>query len=211
MNSDLFMWEPCSPIFKSTLCLQAEQQMEQSIFNVGLMDSLYVPSKVATDPYDSLSENESIKCYSKRSAKTSGCMYTSSSESEGGEYMRNETCEASYKETSSIYFSTSDKYNTSKPNTSRITPYQKESNISFDVTVGKGELTFFAPTRDAENRVLPGQLGKFLIKLNTFSLFCVNGHNNNPHLAYMCLQLKDLEVYHCGELFIYFMKIKNCR
>lgn len=46
--------------------------------------------------------------------------------------------------------------------------------------------------------MIPGQLGEFVIKVNSLQLFSVSSYLGNPNLGYVCMQSKNAEVYHCG-------------
>lgn len=59
-------------------------------------------------------------------------------------------------------------------------------------------VTMYAPVRDSANRVIPGQLGEFVIKLQTGYVFSVSGFRGNENLNYMCVQVASAEVYHIG-------------
>lgn len=75
------------------------------------------------------------------------------------------------------------------------------SNItSFQLMIRQGIVTMYAPVRDAQNHVIPGQLGEFVLKVNATSIFSVNGFQGNANLGYFCIQSENLEVYHCGLL-----------
>lgn len=52
--------------------------------------------------------------------------------------------------------------------------------------------------QDSANRVIPGQQGEFVIKLQTGSLFSVSSFRGNENLNYMCVQASAVEVYHIG-------------
>lgn len=59
-------------------------------------------------------------------------------------------------------------------------------------------LTIYAPVRDSQNHVIPGQLGEFVIKINSAVMFSVNGYRGNEDLGYVCLQAASTELYHFG-------------
>lgn len=46
--------------------------------------------------------------------------------------------------------------------------------------------------------MIPGQLGEFVIKVNSLQLFSVSSYLGNTNLGYVCMQSKNAEVYHCG-------------
>lgn len=52
--------------------------------------------------------------------------------------------------------------------------------------------------QDSANRVIPGQQGEFVIKLQSGSLFSVSSFRGNENLNYMCVQGCAVEVYHIG-------------
>lgn len=102
----------------------------------------------------------------------------------------------------------------------RKASFEDRSNaISFQLNVGQGMLTMLAPVRvsfkfrnhiarivvifsflqDSQKHVIPGQLGEFIVKLQSCSVFSVNGFHGNSNLGYLCIQGKSAEVYHCGK------------
>lgn len=56
----------------------------------------------------------------------------------------------------------------------------------------------YSPVRDSANHVIPGQLGEFVIKVNSASVFSVNGFRGNENLNYMCVQAASAEIFHFG-------------
>lgn len=80
--------------------------------------------------------------------------------------------------------------------------YQKDfsNNTSFQLHIGKGMLTVYAPVRDSSNHVIPGQLGEFVIKVNSTSIFTVSSFHGNSNLGYFCVQSGNIEMFHCGLL-----------
>lgn len=87
--------------------------------------------------------------------------------------------------------------------TKKLLPiYQKDysNTTSFQLTVGQGMVTMYAPTRDSSNHVIPGQLGEFVLKVNSTSIFTVSSYHGNSNLGYFCIQSGNLEMFHCGLL-----------
>lgn len=72
------------------------------------------------------------------------------------------------------------------------------STATLRLTVGQGMLTMYSPVRDSANHVIPGQLGEFVIKVNTAYVFSVNGFRGNENLNYMCVQACSAEIFHFG-------------
>lgn len=56
----------------------------------------------------------------------------------------------------------------------------------------------YTPVRDSANRVIPGQVGEFVIKAQNGCIFSVSGFHGNDNLNYVCVQLAAAEVYHIG-------------
>ena len=48
------------------------------------------------------------------------------------------------------------------------------SATAFQLNIGQGMLTMYAPVRDATNHVIPGQLGEFVIKIKDAFVFSVS-------------------------------------
>lgn len=80
--------------------------------------------------------------------------------------------------------------------------YQKDySNAtSFQLHIGRGMVTMYAPVRDASNHVIPGQLSEFVLKVDATTIFTVSSYHGNSNLGYFCIQSGNLEMYHCGQL-----------
>lgn len=69
---------------------------------------------------------------------------------------------------------------------------------SFQLHVGQGMVTMYAPVRDSQNHVMPGQLGEFVLKVNSTTIFTVSSYHGNSNLGYFCIQSGNLEMFHCG-------------
>lgn len=168
------MWEPSSPIAQSNLKNQENNPIssDQNLYNIGMMDSMYVP------PANSTQIDNDIFGASLRDEEISG----------------NSECESD-----SLYYST---YERKRSRKSQKEPANtiNSSLCSFELTISRGMLDFSTPVRDSENRVLPGQYGEFIILADNLKLFSVNGFNGNENLAYLCVQAKNAEIYHCGLL-----------
>jgi autophagy-related protein 2 len=74
------------------------------------------------------------------------------------------------------------------------------SACALELNIGKGIISLYAPVRDAQNHVLPGQLGEFALKAGGTSIFSVSTYHGNTNLNYLCVQTNGLEMYHCGLL-----------
>ncbi|XP_031632964.1 autophagy-related protein 2 homolog B [Contarinia nasturtii] len=82
-----------------------------------------------------------------------------------------------------------------KPQLASVT---QSSACSFRLNIGQGLLTAYSPVRDSANRVIPGQQGEFVIKLENGSLFSVSSFRGDENLNYMCVQASAVEMYHIG-------------
>lgn len=70
--------------------------------------------------------------------------------------------------------------------------------MSFKLTIGQGHITLFAPVRDSAARVIPGQLGEFIVRLAAGEVYSVTGYNGNADLGFVYVQSGSIELYHAG-------------
>lgn len=168
-NTDLFMWEPSSPILNSmnTICLENKQ----SIYNIPHSSE---PQYRSFNEFD-LSDSE-----------------------ESGSYTNQNINLKNISMTESIYFSIHDSHNVEES-------YREEFNIkksqfSINLSIQNGMVELFTSIRDAENQIIPKDLGKIEISVNELNIFSVNGYNDNKHLCYLCIQIGDIKMDHCGLL-----------
>lgn len=170
LNTDLFMWEPSSPYLTPS---PQEDKQSQSILNMGLMDSVYISATSHSDPFE-YSYTATTQDRDKRN-KTSDLYKDDYDESDIElEEDNNEAC--------------------CNNDESTIIPH----NCSVELKVGEACGSFFVPVRDNDKHVLPEVCGKFILNLNNLNFFIVNGYNADLNLAFLCLQLKNCELYHCG-------------
>ncbi|GBP70052.1 Autophagy-related protein 2 homolog A [Eumeta japonica] len=64
--------------------------------------------------------------------------------------------------------------------------------------INKGVLTVFAPVRDSNKRVVPGQMGELVLDAKGVSLCQVSGANGRPKHSLMCLRATNTSLYHEG-------------
>ncbi|CRL03003.1 CLUMA_CG016444, isoform A [Clunio marinus] len=98
-----------------------------------------------------------------------------------------------------IFYSMNDKNRGGK----KLLPiYQKDysNSVSFQLHIGQGMMTMYAPVRDTQNHVVPGQLGEFVLRVNSTKIFTVSSYHGNSNIGYFCIQSANLEVFHCGLL-----------
>lgn len=98
-------------------------------------------------------------------------------------------------ESDQIFYSIHEKARQRK---SMVVQKDYSNTTSFQLLIRQGIVTMYAPVRDAQNHVIPGQLGEFVLRVNSSSIFSVNGFHGNTSLGYVCLQSENLEVFHCG-------------
>lgn len=178
------MWEPVAPnLVNSNRIKTPPISLEQNLMNFGMMDSMYIPSTSLKQQQKNRDESSSIESSD-----------ISAEENESNDDDDNDS------DNHNLYFSA---YYDRKRSKRNQTHNNTDSSLllsacSFELEVSQGILTLYAPVRDIENRILPGQLGEFILKANHFNLFSVNGFNGNKNLAYLCMQIKSAEIYHCG-------------
>lgn len=170
LNSDLFMWEPSSP-YLTTSPLKDKQFMSMQSF--GLMDSVYISAVSQNNPFDSMYEPR------QKSQKSKNVIF-------GTHVYDNDT---------------DDVEDEGMPTNDCSTTRAKKSqthNCSVEIKVGHASASLFVPVRDVENHILPEVCGKFDLNVNSLKIFLLNGYCEDPSLAFFCLQVKDVEVYHGG-------------
>ncbi|XP_039964190.1 autophagy-related protein 2 homolog A [Bactrocera tryoni] len=168
-NTDLFMWEPSSPILNSinTICVENKQ----SIYNI---PSSSEPQYSRFNEFD-LSESEESGSFAEQNINLKGISMTES-----------------------IYFSTLDSHNTEDIYREEINI--KKSQFSINVSIRNGLVELFVPIRDTENQIMPEDMGKIDINVNELNIFSVNGYNSNKNVCYLCIEIDDIKMDHCGLL-----------
>lgn len=80
--------------------------------------------------------------------------------------------------------------------------YKKDysNTTAFNLQIGQGMVTIYAPVRDSSNHVIPGQLGEFVLKVSSTSIFTVSSYHGNSNLGYFCIQSGNLDMFHCGQM-----------
>lgn len=102
-------------------------------------------------------------------------------------------------ETESIYYSAYYENKRQAKAPANIVPIvDNSSKATLKLIIGQGMLTMYSPVRDSANHVIPGQLGEFVIKVNSASVFSVSGFRGNENLNYMCVQASAAEIFHFG-------------
>lgn len=102
-------------------------------------------------------------------------------------------------ESESIYYSAYYEKRQAKGGPASGAPVVDNSSTStLRLNVGQGMLTMYSPVRDSANHVIPGQLGEFVIKINSASVFSVSGYRGNENLNYLCVLASSAEVFHFG-------------
>ncbi|XP_058129577.1 autophagy-related protein 2 homolog A [Anopheles ziemanni] len=203
ISTDLLLWEPSAP--SATAAAEAQlnahhaskvsfQEPEMSLAGMGMMDSIYMPytmcqSGIQLDSSSSATNSES-------ESDSDGIFYSVYDRSKntiGGNVGGNV---GGGRKGSSHSHRSSSHGGRLAPST--VVSDRGANTIAFQVNIGQGILTMFVPVRDAQKHVIPGQLGEFVIRLNSGTIFSVNGFHGNANLGYLCIQGKSAEFYHCG-------------
>ncbi|KAM3960547.1 LOW QUALITY PROTEIN: autophagy-related protein 2 homolog A-like [Aphomia sociella] len=69
-------------------------------------------------------------------------------------------------------------------------------NFCLSLKIGKGLLTMYAPVRDSNKRVVPGQMGELILEAHKLSMCQVSGLNGVPKSAQLCLRAGKMTLYH---------------
>ncbi|XP_061399170.1 autophagy-related protein 2 homolog A-like [Musca vetustissima] len=173
LNSDLFMWEPSSPYLTGT---PMQEKSFLGMPNLGLMDSVYISAvqQPDNDPFAEDDDND-----------------------DGDDEHTND-------EDDETLTSQRRRHKTSRNFKSLLTSSKDFNNTrhghrcSVEIKVGKATAAIFVPVRDSENHILPEVSGKFLLYIEDLRIFSLTGYCDDPCLAYFCLQVNEIEMYHGG-------------
>ncbi|KPJ18275.1 Autophagy-related protein 2-like A [Papilio machaon] len=126
-----------------------------------------------------------------------GGIYPAFGMCKGGAY--DSDTESSSSEEENLYYSTYDNKLKKGIGNSRQLPENKENekhNFCLTLNVGKGLMTIFAPVRDGNKRVVPGQMGELVLEAHRLSMCQVSGLNGRPKTAQLCLRSGKVTLYH---------------
>ncbi|XP_058467736.1 autophagy-related protein 2 homolog A [Malaya genurostris] len=205
ISTDLLLWSPSAPAATAAAEASANlsaskvafQEPPFSLANMGMMDSIYAPftmcqSAIQLDSSSSTNNSES-------ESDSDGIFY--SVYDRNSRYLAGQIDESGSEITDQLKPQHPNLHNSRRHHLQkqRKSSFVDRSNaISFQLNIGQGMLTMFAPVRDAQNHVIPGQLGEFIVKLQSTYVFSVNGFHGNSNLGYLCIQGKAADIYHCG-------------
>lgn len=164
------MWESSVPKKQQKPPEIKQKKQPESLMNAGMMDSIYAPYSM---------------CKSNINFESSSSATNSESESETDPVFYSMYDRSSIKQKSILQ----DIYQTDYSN-----------SVALELNIGRGMVTMYVPVRDTQNHVIPGQLGEFVLKTKSASIFSVSNYHGNPNLGYFCIQSENMEVYHCGLL-----------
>ncbi|RVE41481.1 hypothetical protein evm_013868 [Chilo suppressalis] len=105
--------------------------------------------------------------------------------------------ESSSSEEENLYYSTYD--NRTKKNLAankQIHETKETHDFCLSLKVGKGLLTIYAPVRDSNKLVVPGQMGELVLEARKLSMCQVSGLNGRPKTAQLCLRAGKTTLYH---------------
>lgn len=74
-----------------------------------------------------------------------------------------------------------------------------QSNLVLNIHIGHGLLCMHTPVRDISTNVIPNHHGEFLVNVEDATVFSVSGYRGNGNLGYVCVNVHDLQLYHCGK------------
>lgn len=73
------------------------------------------------------------------------------------------------------------------------------STFALTLQVGQGLIYLHTPVRDLSTNVIPNQQGEFCLLCNDALIFSVNGYDGDEDLGYVCVQVANAQLYHCGK------------
>ncbi|XP_047512068.1 autophagy-related protein 2 homolog A isoform X1 [Pieris napi] len=105
--------------------------------------------------------------------------------------------ESTSSEEENLYYSTYD--HKARKNVEKPVSENKESdthNFCLTLKVGKGLLSIYAPVRDSNKQVVPGQMGELVLEAQKLSMCQVSGLNGRAKTAQLCLRGGKMALYH---------------
>ncbi|XP_059616173.1 autophagy-related protein 2 homolog B-like [Phlebotomus argentipes] len=144
------------------------QQTIDNFLNVGMMDSIYAPAT-------------SIRAMASDYSATNTSESSGSGEDEGA----------------NVFYSMYDRKKSRMPER-QVNEGTKSCDLCIQVCITEGLLTMQAPVRDSKNLVIPEQFGEYVIRVDGLSLFTVKGYCGNENLGFVCLEVIDADLFHCG-------------
>ncbi|XP_061721748.1 autophagy-related protein 2 homolog A [Cydia pomonella] len=105
---------------------------------------------------------------------------------------------SSSSEEENLYYSTYDNKLKKGLGVNKPSLHEKKETHNFCLTfnVGKGLLTIYAPVRDANKRVVPGQMGELVLEAHKLTMCEVSGLNGQPKTAQLCMRAGKVTLYH---------------
>ncbi|XP_050674952.1 autophagy-related protein 2 homolog A isoform X2 [Leptidea sinapis] len=106
--------------------------------------------------------------------------------------------ESTSSEEENLYYSTYD-HKARKNTASKAQVEQQQSdahNFCLTLNIGKGLLTIYAPVRDSNKQVVPGQMGELVLEAHKVTMCQVSGLNAVPKSAQMALRAARTTLYH---------------
>lgn len=73
-----------------------------------------------------------------------------------------------------------------------------QSKVALTLTINQGLLVLFTPVRDSMQNVIPGQQGEIILKAEDAMIFSVSNYKGDENLNYICVTVKEVNLYHCG-------------
>ncbi|XP_014205961.1 autophagy-related protein 2 homolog B [Copidosoma floridanum] len=95
-----------------------------------------------------------------------------------------------------IFHSTTDKAN-NRDKQNRVFK-NGQSKICVLLNINQGLLSMYTPVRDSSHRVIPGQHGEIVLRLDEMTIFSVTSYKGDENLGYVCVMSKEVLLHHCG-------------
>lgn len=85
-----------------------------------------------------------------------------------------------------------------------IAETKSQSQFVLNLHISLGLITMNTPVRDITANVIPNQQGEFVFSVEGAQVFTVSGYNGDPNLGYVCVQVKNAQLHHCGKFTLFF-------
>ncbi|KAL1512538.1 hypothetical protein ABEB36_002120 [Hypothenemus hampei] len=84
-----------------------------------------------------------------------------------------------------------------KHNQETVATKKGSSRFALSLNIDQGIVSLHPPLRDTLGNIIPEQTGELLLNIIQTNVFIVNGYKGDSDLGYVCVQVKDAQLYHC--------------
>ncbi|XP_058807955.1 autophagy-related protein 2 homolog B isoform X2 [Phymastichus coffea] len=196
-NTDLLLWQPSAP--KPSYPAAAASCRRIATMSRGVESNGLSCSLLLQEPF----------IYPKFSMCRSGVHYESNSDTDD-DYLDTDADMQRRGPADSLFYSASanpsSKRSKQRVRGKRVQRLQQQqhqqqhgqSKLAVSLSIGQGLLTMYSPVRDSERKVIPGQQGKIMLRVDDALVFSVSEYKSDENLGYVCAMAKEVVLHHCS-------------